>query len=64
MVNMLLNFLLWINKRKLDRMITQGESYKEILKQSQKLDIYINIWIKNWVSFKGINAMLLKKYKK
>ena len=50
---MLLDFLIWLNKRKLNRMITSGESYEEILKQSQKLDMYINIWVKNWVRFKG-----------
>ena len=49
---MLLNFLIWINKRKLDRMITSGDSYDNILKQSQKLDKLINIWMKNWVRFK------------
>ena len=50
---MLLNFLIWINKRKLSRMITSDCTYEEILKQSQKLDWYINIWMKNWVRFKG-----------
>jgi len=50
---MLLNFLIWINKKKLDRMITSDYSYDKILKQSQKLDMYINIWMKNWVRFKG-----------
>jgi len=50
---MLLDFLIWLNKRKLNRMITSGESYEKILKQSQKLDMYINIWVKNWVRFKG-----------
>jgi hypothetical protein len=50
---MLLNFLIWINKRKLDRMITSNCTYEEILKQSQKLDWYINIYMKNWIKFKG-----------
>jgi len=50
---MLLNFLIWINKRKLDRMITSDCTYDEILKQSQKLDELINIWMKNWVRFRG-----------
>lgn len=50
---MLLNFLIWLNKRKLDRMITSDYSYDEILKQSQKLDELINIWMKNWIRFKG-----------
>lgn len=48
---MLLNFLIWINKRKLDKMITSSYTYEEILKQSQKLDIYINIWYKNRIKF-------------
>lgn len=50
---MLLNFLIWINKRKLDKMITSNCTYEEILKQSQKVDWYINIWMKNWIRFKG-----------
>ena len=49
---MLLNFLIGINKRKLDKMINHNYSYDEILKQSQKLDELINIWMKNWVRFK------------
>lgn len=49
---MLLNFLIWINKRKLNKMITNEKSYDEILKQSQKLDTYINIWMKNYARFK------------
>jgi len=49
---MLLNFLIWINKRKLDKMITSEYTYEEILKQSQKLDWYINIWYKNQIRFK------------
>ena len=48
---MLLNFLIWKNKRKLNKMIENGESYDEILKQSQKLDVYINIWMKNHIKF-------------
>lgn len=46
-VNMLLNLLIYINKRKLNKMITSGYSYDEILKQSQKLDKLINIYMKN-----------------
>lgn len=62
---MLLNFLIWINKRKLDKMITSNYTYDEILKQSQKLDWYINIWYKNELKFNAIfNATPLKKYKK
>ena len=49
---MLLNFLIWINKRKLDKMINHNYSYDEILKQSQKLDFLINIWMKNNIRFK------------
>lgn len=49
---MLLNFLIWINKRKLDKMVTGDYTYDEILKQSQKLDELINIWIKNKIRFK------------
>lgn len=49
---MLLNFLIWINKRKLDKMIASDYTYEKILKQSQRLDVYINIWMKNWVRFK------------
>lgn len=62
---MLLNFLIWINKRKLDKMITSEYTYDEILKQSQKLDWYINIWYKNRGRFNAIfNATSQKKYKK
>lgn len=49
---MLLNFLIWINKRKLDKMITSDYTYDEILKQSQKLDWYINIWYRAEIRFK------------
>lgn len=49
---MLLNFLIWINKRKLDKMITSDYDYDEILKQSQKLDWYINIWYRAEIKFK------------
>ena len=49
---MLLNFLIWINKRKLNKMITEDYSYDEILKQSQKLDVYVNIWMKNYMKWK------------
>lgn len=62
---MLLNFLIWFNKRKLDKMITSEWDYEEILKQSQKLDWYINIWYKNKMKFNAIfNATPQKKYKK
>lgn len=50
---MLLNLLIYINKGKLERMITSGNSYDEILKQSQKLDKLINIYMKNWIKWKG-----------
>ena len=49
---MLLNFLININKRKLNKMITDGYNYEEILVQSQKLDKLINIYMKNWVRFR------------
>ena len=49
---MLLNFLIWINKRKLDKMINHDYSYDEILKQSQKLDVLVNIWTKNHFRFR------------
>ena len=49
---MLLNFLIGINKRKLDKMINHNYSYDEILKQSQKLDELINIWMKNCIRFR------------
>ena len=49
---MLLNFLIWINKRKLDKMINHDYSYDEILKQSQKLDELINIWMKYFIRFR------------
>ena len=52
-VNMLLNLLIYINKRKLNKMITSGYNYEEILKQSQKLDELINIYMRNWVRWKG-----------
>lgn len=64
---MLLNFLIYINKRKLNKMITDGYNYEEILKQSQKLDKLINIYMKNYLKFKkekntNLNTNL-KKYK-
>ena len=49
---MLLNFLIYINKRKLNKMITDRYSYEEILVQSQKLDKLINIYMKNYLRFK------------
>ena len=48
---MLLNFLIWINKRKLDKMIASNYTYEEILRQSQKIDWYINIWYRNRIIF-------------
>ncbi|HIU52172.1 MAG TPA: Spo0E family sporulation regulatory protein-aspartic acid phosphatase [Candidatus Merdicola faecigallinarum] len=35
-----------VNRLKLERMILEGEDYDKILKQSQKLDKYINIAMK------------------
>ena len=58
---MVLNLLIYMNKRKLNKMITSGYSYDEILKQSQKLDKLINIYMRNWVRWKKIS---LAKYKK
>ena len=49
---MLLNFLIWTNKRKLNKMITDGNDYEEILKQSQKLDKLINIYMRNYLKFR------------
>lgn len=58
---MLLNFLIWINKRKLDKMITSDYTYDEILKQSQKLDWYINIWYKNEMRMKNVEKYIITK---
>ena len=33
-------------------MINHNYSYDEILKQSQKLDVWINIWMKNDIRFR------------
>lgn len=66
---MLLDLLIYINKRKLERIITSGYSYEEILEQSQKLGKLINIYMRNWVRWKGwkfnaiFNATIQKKYK-
>lgn len=66
---MLLNLLIYINKRKINKMITSGYSYEEILKQSQKLDKLISIYMRNWVRGKEwkinaiFNATTQKKYK-
>lgn len=38
---MILDLLIKINKLKLNKMIEQNDDYESILKQSQKLDIYI-----------------------
>lgn len=50
---MLLNFLIYINRRKLNEMIIKNYSYNEILKQSQKLDELINIYMKKFKNFEG-----------
>lgn len=39
---MLLDFLIFYNKKKLDFMITIKTSYERVLKHSQKLDVLIN----------------------
>ena len=51
MIHILLKLLIWINKRKLNKIIENDANYDEILKQSQKLDIYINIWLKGYIKF-------------
>jgi CBS domain containing-hemolysin-like protein len=56
---MLLNLLIYINKRKLNKMITSGYNYEEILKQSQMLDNLINIYMRNWVRWKGWKNYLM-----
>lgn len=38
---MILDLLIKINKDKLNKMIEENEDYESILKQSQKLDVYI-----------------------
>ena len=38
---MILDLLIKLNKVKLNKMIEQNENYETILRQSQKLDIYI-----------------------
>ena len=48
---MFLNFLIRINKEKLNKMITSKSNYDKILKQSQKLDKLINIWVKKHLNF-------------
>ena len=60
---MLLNFLIWYNKRKLDKMITSDYSYDEILKQSQKLDVLINIWMKNYLRFRKRAWLISSSFK-
>lgn len=40
-IRMILDLLIKINKDKLNKMIERNEDYENILKQSQKLDIYI-----------------------
>ncbi len=39
---MLLDIILEINKRKLDNMIENDESYQKLLVQSRKLDKYVS----------------------
>ena len=55
---MLLNFLIKINKRKLNKMITSKNDYDEILKQSQKTDKLINLWVKKHLRF--VNKKVLQ----
>ena len=43
---MLLDFLIRFHKRKLDRMITEEYNYEKILRQSQRVDRLINLWMK------------------
>lgn len=38
----MINLLLYIHRRKLEKMIEKGEDYNKILRQSQILDKYIN----------------------
>ena len=38
---MLLNFLISINRKKLEKMVSRAVDYSKILKQSQKLDTLI-----------------------
>lgn len=38
---MILDLLIKINKKKLNKMIEQNKEYENILRQSQKLDTYI-----------------------
>ena len=40
------DFLIMRNKIRLEQMINENEDYEKILKQSQKLDKYINIKMK------------------
>lgn len=40
-IRMILDLLIKINKKKLNQMVEQNEDYESILRQSQKLDVYI-----------------------
>ena len=40
-IRMILDLLIKINKKKLNKMIEQNKEYENILRQSQKLDTYI-----------------------
>ena len=44
--SMNVDFLIMRNKIRLEQMINENEDYEKILKQSQKLDKYINIKMK------------------
>lgn len=52
---MLTNILIKVYKRKLEYMILHTAPYKKILKQSQKLDVFVN------KKFVKINNMVLNK---
>ena len=45
----MINLLLYIHRRKLEKMIEKGEDYNKILRQSQILDKYINKKMKKMV---------------
>ena len=47
----MLDLLIKINKRKLDKMITKDYNYNRILRQSQKVDFLINLWYKYKVKY-------------
>lgn len=54
MNNYRLALLIMKNRAKLERMITEGRSYKKVLKQSKKLDRYIMKKIRNDKNFKEV----------